>query len=148
MQEQVDADLEQLCHALKKPTPKQGWIKLMRQALGMTSYQLAKRMGCSQANVMAYERREVAGTISLQSLQEIAKAMNCRCVYFFVPNQPIAQLVEDQARIKVKKKMKTVGHSMELEQQGLTHQQQKKQEDSLVDEMIQRRSKYLWDDDK
>lgn len=144
MQEQIQEDLDNPLELSKKPTPKAGWIRIIRQAFGMTTYQLAKRIGCSQANVMALERSEKAGTITLNALEQTAKAMNCRVVYFFVPKKPLNQLIEDQARIIAKKQLKTVGHSMALEQQSLTPQQAKSQEDALVSELLQGHLKNLW----
>ena len=146
MLEQVQADLDNPLELSKKSTPKAGWIRIIRQTFGMTSYQLAKRIGCAQANVMALERREKAGTITLNALEQTAKAMNCRLVYFLVPEKPLIQIMEDQARIIAKKKLKTVSHSMKLEQQGLSSKQTKRQEDALVKELLQGPSKYLWEE--
>lgn len=146
MREQVQEDIANPLELSKKQRPKSGWIKIIRQALGMTTYQLAKRIGCSQSNVIALERSEKAGTITLNSLEQTAKAMNCRCVYFFVPEKPLSNLVEDQARIVAKKQLKTVGHSMALEQQGLTQQQGKSQEDALVEEILKGTLKNLWEE--
>ena len=145
MREQIQADLDNPLELSKKQTPKAGWIKLIRQALGMTSYQLAKRIGCSQSNVMALERREKAGAITLNALEQTAKAMNCHVVYFFVPEKSLNHIMENQAHVIAKKQLQAVGHSMALEQQGLTSQQEKKQEDSLVKELLQGNPKYLWE---
>jgi len=145
MREQLQADFDDLSGLAKKARPSVGWIKILRQALGMTSYQLAKRIGCSQSNVTALERREKSGKISLNALEQTAKAMNCRCVYFFIPQKPLAQIMEDQARVIAQKRLKVVGHSMELEKQGLTSQQVKLQEESLVNELLQD-PKFLWEE--
>ena len=144
MREQIQEDLDNPLELSKKPTPKAGWIRIIRQAFGMTTYQLAKRIGCSQSNVMALERSEKAGTITLKALEQTAQAMNCRIVYFFVTQKPLSQLTEDQARIIAKKQLKSVEHSMALEKQGLTPQQSKNQEDALVRELLQGNLKNLW----
>lgn len=145
MREQIQRDLDNPIELAKKPTPKAGWIKIIRQALGMTSYQLAKRLGCAQANIMALESREKNGTITLKSLDQTAKAMNCRFVYFLIPEPSLEQIMKDQAREIAKKQLKTVGHSMALEQQGLTPQQTKSQEDALVEELLQGNPRDLWE---
>lgn len=146
MREQLQTDFNDLNELAKKPTPTTGWIRVIRQALGMTTYQLAKRIGCTQSNVVALERREKAGNISLKALEQTAKAMNCRCVYFFVPQKPLAQIMEDQARLIVKKRLQAVAHSMKLEQQDLTPEQVKQQEESLVSELLLDRPKFLWEE--
>lgn len=146
MREQVQGDLNELNQVLTKPWPKSGWIHLICQALGITNRQLAKRMNCSQSNIIALQRREKEGTISLQKLEQVAQAMNCRLAYFFIPNKPLDQLLEDQARLMAKKHLRSVSHSMELEDQGLSFQQKRQQEDDLVQELLQGNLKHLWED--
>ena len=148
MQDQIQAGLNNLAELANKPAPKGGWIHTIRHALGMSGSQLAKRLGCTQSNVTALERREQAGTISLQSLEQAAKAMNCRLVYFFIPNKPLELLREDQAHVVAKRRMRAISHSMELEQQGLTPTQKQNQEDAMVHELMYHgNTKHLWDDE-
>lgn len=146
MREQVQDDLNDLNSLAKKPRPAEGWIETMRKALGMTGAQLAKKMGSSQANIAALERREKTGKITLEALEKAASAMNFRCVYFFIPNKPIEQILKDQALLVAKKRLRSVEHSMELEQQGLSSQQKKRQEDDLVQELLYGSSRNLWED--
>lgn len=146
MREQLQADFDDLAQIAKKTKPSTGWIKIIRQALGMTSYQLGKRLGCTQSNIIALERREKSGNISLNALEQTAKAMHCRCVYFFIPEKPLAEIMTDQARLVAKKRMKSVSHSMHLEQQGLTPQQAKQQEESIIHKLLQENSKVLWEE--
>lgn len=145
MCEQIQESLDKPGELSKQSTPKTGWIKVIRQALGMTSYQLAKRANCTQSNIMALERREKAGTISINSLNQAAKAMNCRVVYFFVPEKTLNQVMDDQAHLIAKKQLQAVSHSMALEQQAITKQQTKEQEDSLAKELLNGNPKHLWE---
>lgn len=147
MREQVQTDLNDLNNLAKKPRPKEGWIETIRKTLGMTGRQLAKRMGCSQSNLVSLEKREKTGKVTLDALEQAANAMNFRCVYFFIPNKPIDQILEDQARLVAKKRLLSIGHSMELEQQGLTPQQNKQQEEDLVQELLQGSPRNLWEDE-
>lgn len=146
MREQVQDNLNDLNSLVNKPRPKEGWIETIRKALGITGSQLAKRMGGSQANITALERREKTGKITLESLEKAAHAMNFRCVYFFIPNKPIEQILKDQALSVAKKHLRSVEHSMELEHQGLSSQQKKRQEDDLVQELLQGPPRNLWED--
>ena len=41
--------------------PVRGWIKAIREALGMSTAQLAKRLGVKQPSVVALERSEAKG---------------------------------------------------------------------------------------
>src|SRR5579872_1498388 len=145
MREQIQDDLNNLDSLVKNPRPKEGWIEIIWKALGMSGLQLAKRMGSSQANIATLERREKTGNITLETLEKAADAMNFRCVYFFIPNKPIDQILEDQARLVVKKQLRSVEHSMELEHQGLSAEQKKRQEDDLVQELLQGSLRDLWD---
>ena len=57
--EQLDrrfADIESL--AGKAQRPPRGWIRAIRQALGMTTGQLAQRMGVKQPRVVELEKSE------------------------------------------------------------------------------------------
>ena len=147
MRRQVQDDLNDLNGLVKKNGPKGGWINVIRRALGMSGYQLARRIGCTQANVTAFERREKTKNISLEALEKVAQSMNCRLVYFLLPNKPLDELVEEQARLVAKKRLRSIEHSMELEQQELSLVQKKQQEDDLVQELLEGSSRKLWEED-
>ena len=114
----------------------------------MSSEVLANRLGCKRPNVIAIEQREVKGTISLETLENVAKALNCTLVYSLIPNEPFNKILENQARIVAQKKIKIINHSMKLEQQGLDPKQLKQQEDDLVQELLQGNLKKLWSNDE
>ena len=146
MLEQVQESLNQFMPLLKKSIPKKGWIRTIRESLGISSSLLAQRLGCSRANVITIEQREIKGTISLETLDKVAHAMNCRLVYCLVPIKPLTQQLEEQARLLAKKRIVLINHSMKLEQQGLTPKQLQEQEDDLVEELLQGNPKHLWND--
>ena len=75
--------------------PARGWIKAVREALGMTTAQLAKRIGVKQPSVVAIEQSEAKGTIELATLRRVAEALDCTLVYAFVPNKPLEAMVRD-----------------------------------------------------
>src|SRR5689334_7172865 len=72
------------------PRPKGGWLKTMREAIGMTTRQLATRLKLSQGAVVALEKSEANNTISLHKLQRVADALNCDVHYCLVPRTPLA----------------------------------------------------------
>ena len=144
MLEQIQDSLNNFLTLADKPVPKKGWIRTIRNALGMTSSALANRLNCSRSNIIKMEQREKKGTISLETLEKVAQAMNYKLVYCLVPIQPLEKQLEDQARLLAKKRILLINHSMKLEQQGLTSKQLKKQEDDLVQELLQGDPKYLW----
>ena len=72
----------------------------MRDALGMSSYQLARRMGVSQTRIMQFERAESNGSIRLAALRRAAEAMSCTLVYALVPKEPLEDIVLRQAHLR------------------------------------------------
>jgi predicted DNA-binding mobile mystery protein A len=72
----------------------------MRDALGMSSYQLAKRMGVSQTRIRQFEGAEGDGSIRLATLRRAAEAMDCRLVYGLVPTAPLEEVVLRRAYLK------------------------------------------------
>ena len=51
-------------------TPRGGWIRELRKAIGMTGAQLAKRLHVTAAAITQMEKGEQAGTITLASLRK------------------------------------------------------------------------------
>jgi predicted DNA-binding mobile mystery protein A len=82
----LDARFRALGSANRYASPNRGWIKAIREALGMTTVQLAKRLGVKQPSVTALEQSEAKGTIELATLRRVAEALDCVLVYALVPN--------------------------------------------------------------
>ena len=56
--------------------PKEGWLKTIRGALGLSTEQLASRMGIGAPGVFRLEKREVLQTATLGMLDRAAKAVH------------------------------------------------------------------------
>lgn len=147
MRKQVQDTVDQFVPLASKQTPKVGWLRVMRKALGLTAIQLARRAGSSQANIAKAEKNEVKGSISLRTLAHIAEAMDCKLVYCIVPTRPIETIIEERARHVAKKRIQAINHSMNLESQGLTPEQLKTQEKHMFEELLEANLKNLWNDD-
>lgn len=148
MREQVQQSLDGFSGLTTRAIPKKGWIRVIREALGMSSYVLADRLGCTRANITSIERSEQKGTISLETLAEVAQALDCKLVYCLMPLESLDKILENQARALAKKRIKIVNHSMALEQQGLTSKQLQRQEDDLVQELLQGNPRKIWNESK
>ncbi|MBY0110348.1 MAG: mobile mystery protein A [Candidatus Babeliaceae bacterium] len=148
MREQVQESLNNFLILAQKPVPIKGWIRTIRDALGMSSYVLADRLGCARANVTLMEQRERQGTISLETLEQVARALDCKLVYCLVPIESLDRILEKQARLIAKKRVRAINHSMKLEQQGLNQKQLQQQEEDLVQELLQGDPKNLWSNDE
>lgn len=76
--------------------PRGGWLRVIRQALGMTQAEMAARSGVALSTAARIEASEQRGTIQLDTLRRAAAALDCELVYALVPRQPLEQAVEQQ----------------------------------------------------
>jgi predicted DNA-binding mobile mystery protein A len=111
---QLDKQLNSIKFVLGFTRPVYGWIKTIRNALGMTSLQFARRMGVTQARASAIENSEIEDSLTLKTVREAASALNCRFVYFLLPEKNLEEIVKDQAIKFVKNNTKFVAQSMAL----------------------------------
>jgi predicted DNA-binding mobile mystery protein A len=139
----LEGRFENMRPATRFNPPIRGWIKAIREALGMSSAQLAKRLKIKQPTVVAMEQSELKGTIQLATLRRIAEAMNCTLVYALVPNDPLETTVREQARKVAKRRLQSVEHSMLLEDQSVPAKDFDARIDALARDMNPRA---LWDD--
>lgn len=114
---QLDAKLGREAGLRAVETPKRGWLRAIRVALGMTSAQLGKRLGMSPQGALDLERREASGTITVASLRKAAAALNCDLVVALVPRTSLEETVREQARTRAADERNRVVHTMRLEAQ-------------------------------
>lgn len=136
------AEIKQLKAFIRPP---KGWIKAIRNALGMTTTQLAKRLGVVQSRVFSMEKDEVLGNLKLKTLENVAQALDCQLVYALVPNKKLETMAYEQAEKKAKKLLDKVEHNMRLENQGAKITD--KEFENLVNEFLQGSQARLWDED-
>jgi predicted DNA-binding mobile mystery protein A len=116
---QLDRSLGPYRAAGKILRPPKGWIRAIRQALGVSSGELARRLGTSRQLPLQLEKGEAADSITLRSLRGVADALDCDLVYALVPRaDSMQELIETRARAKAKKNVLDVEHSMALEDQA------------------------------
>lgn len=127
--------------------PPRGWLKALREALGMTTTQLAQRLGVVQSRVVAIEQAETRGTITLNSLEKAAQALDCRLVYALVPRHSLEETVENRALRVAKKLLKSASHTMVLEAQGVDEADESEQLKRLVKQLIEKGGSKLWEED-
>jgi predicted DNA-binding mobile mystery protein A len=78
--------------------PPRGWLRAIRDSLGMTAAQLAARLKVSQPRIVEMEKAEQRGAITLDTLERATRALDCTLVYALVPNGSLDGLVRKQAR--------------------------------------------------
>jgi predicted DNA-binding mobile mystery protein A len=139
---QLDERFRELGPATRYAAPVRGWIKAIREALGMSTAQLAKRLGIKQPSLVALEQSEAKGAIGLATLRRVAEALDCTLVYALVPNKPLENTVRDRARAFARRRRGPVEHSMLLEDQKVTA----KNAEARLDEIVRETNPRLfWD---
>jgi len=122
--------------------PVRGWIKAIREALGMSTAQLAARLRIKQPSVVAIEQSEVKGAIQLATLRRVAEALDCTLVYALVPHQPLEETIRDRARLFARRRRDPVEHSMTIEDQKVG----RKDIEALLDEIVREtHPRRFWD---
>ena len=106
--------------------PPKGWVRAIRDAIGMTGTQLGKRLGMTAQGIVSLERSEASGTIQLNTLRRAAEAMDCVTVYALVPKTSLTEMVDHRAREIALRALGRVSHSMALEDQRVDRDLEKR----------------------
>ena len=128
-------------------TPPEGWLRTVRNALGMSGAELAKKMGVTRARVTQAEHAELTGGITLKSMQATAEAMGCRFVYAIVPSsEHIEDIITAQARKKAMAIVGTASTHMALENQQLPDDKIAREVERLTREIAREMPPDFWRD--
>jgi len=138
----LDRRLEQIRPLADHPRPHRGWIRAIRDALGMSSADLAKRMGVAQQTVADLERSEMQDSIKLETLRRAADALDCDVAYSFVPRTSLDEAVRRQAHLKAARILTDVAHHSHLEDQSVSDEDAAAQMEDLAGSLVDRRG--LW----
>jgi predicted DNA-binding mobile mystery protein A len=144
---QLDKRLTPLRDTQSLAPPPRGWIRAIREALGMTMKQLGKRLSVSQPRVSKIEKAEVDASITLDTLRRTAHAMDCQLIYAFIPRRPLEDLVEERARAHARSIMGATAHTMALEDQRADADTEQIQLEELIRELTQKSGPRLWEDE-
>ena len=126
--------------------PTIGWIKAIRSSIGMSMEQLGKKLSITKQAVMDIEKREKEGAITVKSMQEIAKALDMKFVYGFVPNDGDLELMIEKRSIEIARKIvQRTSTTMKLEDQSNSKERLEKAIQERAAEIINKTPKILWD---
>jgi len=145
---QIDKNLEHLdiSHEIRHP-PKNGWLKIIREALGMTASQLSRYIKISPAGVSKAEKNEELGNITLNTMKKFAEKLECEFVYFLIPKEgSLSKTVEKktlQYSIKINDQ---ASHTMSLEEQGISDSEKKMHLMEIYQELLRSNSNKIWDE--
>lgn len=143
--QQLDKTLSGYATAKQTPTPVKGWVRAIREALGMSGKQLARRLQVSQPRIPRLEHDELTGAVSLKTMRQAAEAMDCIFVYAIIPRTSLEETVREQARKVATVRILRAAHSMLLEAQSLSATEQRLSLEAAVEELVREMPKELWE---
>ena len=144
--EQLDAKLFCFREVNNLVFPSAGWIKSIRTALKMSLQQLGNRLKVSPQSLADMEKREAIGTITLNTLRDLARGLDMKFVYGFVPNDgSIDAMITARAEEIAKEIVGRTNATMALEDQQNTNERIAKAIAQKTEEIKTEMPKYLWD---
>lgn len=142
---QLDEALRPLRELGDVRRPNKGWVRAVREGLGITNVQLTKRLRKKAPQTIEdMQKSETTEAIQLATLRKLAEAMGCRLVYAVVPPKPLAEMRRDRARSIAERIVKRTSHSMRLEGQGISEEEERRQLESLIEQILADNPKVLW----
>ena len=127
--------------------PSKGWLRAIREALGMTTRQLAERMNVGASRIPAIEKAEISGATTLKTMRQAATAINCTFVYAFVPIKPLEDIVRERALQKARHDFARIDHTMRLENQALSKRDLEAEKQRAIDMILSGSLRGLWDEE-
>ncbi len=143
VRKQLDETL-QVFAATTVTRPIRGWIRAIRNALGMNMRQLAGRLGVGQSRIVKIEQDELSGALTIKTLEKVADKLDCVFVYGFAPRTTLENTVRKQAACIAQDRMSEISHHMYLEAQELTKHHSKAAFNNMMEGILESPSK-LWD---
>ena len=113
----------------------------------MTTTQLARRIGVGQSRAVDIEKSEVSGSLTLDSLERAARALDCVLVYALVPRKPLQTMVEERATLLARSRVQAARHSMALEDQGVKEPDEFEQIRALARQLAEKPGSQLWEEE-
>jgi predicted DNA-binding mobile mystery protein A len=131
-------------HAISQ-VPKQGWLRTLRKALGLTIKQLAKRLQVDPSRIVKMETAEPTGKLTLRTLKTFAEALECHFVYGFIPKTSLENVIRNKAKALALQQVQRTAHTMSLEEQTVNEEWLYVQLQDLTEELLKHSWKHLWE---
>jgi predicted DNA-binding mobile mystery protein A len=143
---QIDRKIKPFVGLEQIPPPPNGWINAIRTALNMSLRQLGEKTKMSPQGVKALEQREKTGAVTLQSIKDIAEALDMKLVYALVPNEgSLEKMIEKRAMELARQIVNRTSQSMKLEDQENPKERLMRALDEKKNELKNEMPKFLWD---
>ena len=110
------------------PRPSRGWLRAVREALGLSQNAVASRLDITRTAWAKLEHLEAREGISLGTLRRAADALDCDLTYGLTPREPVAETFTDLASANdpAMRHLIATEHSMALEGQAVGDLQPKR----------------------
>lgn len=142
---QLDETAKQFRSLKEAAETRKGWIREIREALGMTTTTLARRLNLTQSAVAQLESQERRGGMSLNKLRKAADALNCDLAYVFLPRESLENAVNERIRAIAHERTSRVNQTMTLEAQAVDPKLLARQETDLAEKLRTNLPSNLWD---
>jgi len=119
-------------------------IQDIREALGMTQKQLAKKLKTTQSSLSKIE--EDAGSTTIKTLVRIVNGLQCELKIAVVSSDRLEDVVRRQAEKKAKEMLNRTFSHMALEQQAPTSSAYQFQLNKLIEELVSKPGPSLWEE--
>lgn len=144
--DQLDRKLLPFIEAGKEQIPDKGWIFSLRNTLNMTLEQLGRKLRITRQGVKRIETSEESGTITINLLREVGRALDMRLVYGFVPNHgSISKLIDLKSYELAKRIVQRTDHTMLLEDQATEKEYLNEAVEELAIQIRQDLRRSIWD---
>jgi predicted DNA-binding mobile mystery protein A len=144
VREQLDTTLQRFSTLSTISAPQRGWIRAIRDALGMTAKQLACRMDVTQQSVTRIEKDEPTGSVTIKTMRKTAEALDCQFVYGFVPKTSLDETVRSKAKEVAARRLAEANQTMTLEAQSLNKEENQKVLSEMVEDLVINPPSNLW----
>ncbi len=146
IRQQLEITLQKFRSLLDISMPPKGWIRAVRDALGMNGRQLADRLNVTRQRTALIEKDELGGSATIKTMRRVAESLDCVFVYALVPRTSLKQTLHEQAKRVARKRLARVSHTMMLENQELSDIDQEQALNDMVKELIETQPSTLWDE--
>lgn len=126
--------------------PKEGWVKTIRQSIKMSFRQLGNRLQMTPQGVRNLEKREEEGSITINSLKEVGRALEMDLVYGFISrHHNLEEMIEKRATEIATEIVNKTHQTMKLENQAISNKKIEKAIQQKTYEISSEMPSYLWD---
>jgi predicted DNA-binding mobile mystery protein A len=109
----------------------------------MSTTALSKRLNVNHSTVLEYEKSEVRGSITLNTLGRVADALGAELIVALVPRKLMATTLRERAESVARGEMRAVIQTMRLEDQEVESEATREEHEKLVTSLLSHPRK-LW----